>query len=137
MSKPRDLSARRYYRVAFQRYEDGEQLLEIGRPAASVYLTGYAVECILKALLLASTTGRKRGEVLASFRGRTAHDLEGLRDRLARMIGPLPVQVAGHLSLVSSWSTDLRYQPGPGDLRDATAFLTATHAILEWAKRRI
>lgn len=44
---------------------------------------------------------------------------------------------ACHLSLVRSWSTDLRYEPGPGDREDAEAFLAATASILKWADGRM
>jgi len=55
MAMPLDIDARRYYRVAYQRLEDGAALLEISRPRAAIYPTGYAIECILKTLLLMST----------------------------------------------------------------------------------
>ncbi len=56
MALPRAAEARRYYRAAKQRYEDAQMLLEAGRTTGAVYLAGYAVECILKALLLANVT---------------------------------------------------------------------------------
>src|SRR3954469_25454032 len=107
MAMPTDLNARRYYRVAYQRYEDGTLLLEINRPRAAIYLTGYAVECILKALLLMSTPAGERLDVLATFRGAVAHNIDWLRDRLVQRIGRLPVNENRHVSLLSSWSTDL------------------------------
>jgi hypothetical protein len=122
MAMPTDINARRYYRVAYQRLDDGTALLEIDRPRAAIYLTGYAVECILKALLLTSTPAGPRADVLATFRGALAHHIDWLRDRLIQRIGRLPVTENRHVSLVSSWSTDLRYEPGPGDRDDAEAF---------------
>ena len=137
MGMPGDINARRYYRVAYQRFEDGEQLLAIDRARASIYLTGYAVECILKALLLSLTPVGDRAEVLATFRGAIAHNIDWLREQLVRRIGRLPVGIARALSLVSTWSTDLRYEPGPGDREDAEAFLAATASILQWADGRM
>jgi HEPN domain-containing protein len=137
MAMPTDINARRYYRVAFQRLDDGSALLEISRPHAAIYLTGYAVECILKALLLASTPAGQRSEMLATFRGAVAHNIDWLRDRLVQRIGRLPVNENRHVSLVSSWSTDLRYEPGPGDRDDAEAFLASADAILKWADGRM
>ena len=134
---PSDINAHRYYRVAFQRYEDGILLSDISRPRAAIYLTGYAVECILKALLLTSTPAGERAEVLATFRGAIAHNIDWLREQLVRRIGHLPVGEARHVSLVSSWSTDLRYEPGPGDPDDAKAFLAAADSILKWADGRM
>jgi HEPN domain-containing protein len=134
---PADINARRYYRVAYQRLDDGTALLEISRPRAAIYLTGYAVECILKALLLMSTPAGERAEVLATFRGAIAHNIEWLRARLIQRIGRLPVGENRHVSLVSSWSTDLRYEPGPGNRDDAEAFLASADSILKWADGRM
>jgi HEPN domain-containing protein len=138
MAMPTDIDARRFYRVAYQRYEDGKLLLEqLSRPRAAIYLAGYAVECILKALLLVRTPEREREQLRSSFRGTIAHSIIWLREQLVRRIGRLPVGEARNLSLVSSWSTDLRYEPGPGDPEDAEAFLEATRSILVWADGRI
>ena len=137
MAVPKDIDARRYYRVAYQRYEDGTLLLEIDRPRAAIYLTGYAVECILKALLLVSTTAGERARLLSTFHGAIAHNIDWLREQLVQRIGRLPVNEARHVSLVSSWSTDLRYEPGPGDPEDAEAFLKAAKSVLAWADGRM
>lgn len=134
---PQDINARRYYRVAYQRYDDGAALLEISRPQAAIYLTGYAVECMLKALLLTSTPASGRAGILATFHGAIAHNIDWLREQLVRRIGRFPVSENRHVSLVSSWSTDLRYEPGPGDPEDAEAFLEATRSILAWANGRM
>jgi hypothetical protein len=137
MAMPADINARRYYRVAFQRLDDGAALLGISRPRAAIYLTGYAVECILKALLLVSTPVGERAAVLATFRGAIAHNIEWLRDRLVQRIGRLPIVENRQISLVSSWSVDLRYEPGPGDREDAEAFLASAESILAWADGRM
>jgi hypothetical protein len=137
MAMPLDADARRYYRVAYQRFDDGQALLRIGRSRGAIYLTGYAVECILKALLVISTPAGARAGVLAEFRGAVAHNIDWLRGRLIQRIGRLPVGENRHVSLVSSWATDLRYEPGPGDPEDAEAFLTAAQSILAWADGRM
>jgi HEPN domain-containing protein len=137
MAVPHDIDARRYYRVAYQRLDDGAALLEISRPRAAIYLTGYAVECILKALLLTSTPANQRSDVRAMFRSAIAHNIEWLRDQLVQRIGRLPVGENRQVALVSSWSTDLRYEPGPGDPEDAEAFLDAARLIVAWANARM
>ena len=137
MAMPADIDARRYYRVAFQRLDDGAALLRISRPRAAIYLAGYAVECILKALLLVHTPEGERPDVLATFRGAVAHNIEWLRGRLVQRIRRLPAAENRQISLVTSGSTDLRYEPGPGDVDDAKAFLAAAESILEWADGRM
>ena len=136
MGIPADINARRYYRVAYQRLEDGALMLdELDRPKPAVYLTGYAVECILKALLLSNTPSRGQAAVLQSFRGAMAHDLLWLRGRLGSVGVTVPLAVAKELAFVASWSVDLRYEPGTGDREDAQRFVTAARLILQWANR--
>jgi HEPN domain-containing protein len=138
MGTPRDIDARRYYRVAYQRLEDGALMLDkLDRPKAAVYLAGYASECILKALLLVVTPLPERAEVLRSFRGAAAHDLLGLRSRLRARCVTMPMRVAKELAYVASWSVDLRYEPGIGDRDDAQRFIAATRSILAWADERM
>jgi len=74
---------------------------------------------------------------LATFHGAIAHNIEWLRDRLVQRVGRLPVAENRQLSLVSSWSTDLRYEPGPGDEDDARTFIAAAESILTWANGRM
>lgn len=137
MGMPADANARRYYRVAFQRYDDGIALLGIMRPRAAIYLSGYAVECILKALIIVQAPPREQAHALDRFRGNAAHDIERLKVQLVDRVGHLPIALSRALSLVSSWSTELRYEPGLGDPRDAAAFLAATKLILDWANGKM
>lgn len=71
---PAPPNARLFYRAANQRFEDAEFLLSVGRTTAAVYLAGYSVECILKALILAVVPPAQDGNLLAMFRGARAHD---------------------------------------------------------------
>lgn len=123
MATPLDIDARRYYRVAYQRLEDGTLMLEkLDRPKGAVYLTGYTVECILKALILAATSPNQRGAALKSFRGSIAHSLEWLRDQLAQRHIKVPAEVVRELAYVASWSVDLRYEPRAGRPGGCPAF---------------
>ncbi len=124
--------------MAYQRLEDSRLLLEqLDRPKPAIYLAGYAIECILKALLISRTPKGDRLELLRSFRGASGHDLSRLRHRL-RIVGVHAASdIAEKLSLVSSWSTDLRYEPGDGDRDDADEFLSAAKDIIDWANQRM
>jgi HEPN domain-containing protein len=79
MSVPHSREARLYYRCAIQRLEDALILLAALHTTGAVYLAGYGVECVLKALLLSSLAEAPRREMLSSFRGAKAHDYEWLR----------------------------------------------------------
>jgi hypothetical protein len=47
-----EFGTRRFYRVLTQRFNDVLLLLEMDRKTAAVYLAGYSIECMLKALIL-------------------------------------------------------------------------------------
>ena len=76
MALPSSEQARRFYRTAKQRFDDALLLLEMGRTTAAVYLAGYSVECMLKALILSAIPQAQEEEVLRMFRGARAHDYE-------------------------------------------------------------
>jgi len=136
---PHDPDARRFYRLAYQRLEEARLLLEVlERPATAIYLAGYAIECGLKSLLLASTPVSSRRQRASELRGSRGHDLAWLRERVVREAGvaPLPDKVASDLVFVSSWSTDLRYEPGPGSRGEAERFVAATERIVAWIDER-
>src|SRR6266568_2210823 len=118
MAIPKDINARLYYRVAYQRLEEGQLILkELRRPRAAIYLTGYAVECIAKALIVTMTPAKERAAVIESFRGGQGHDLEWLRGRLAERGNIMPADVRRDWTYVASWTVDLRYEPGPGSIK--------------------
>lgn len=103
-----------------------------------MYLAGYGVECILKAMILASLPAKAQEVVSASFRGSRAHDFDWLKEQYYGYGGPpFPREVARIFGLVNSWTTKIRYLPGNIRRRDAAAFLDAVAKILEWAEGRL
>ena len=138
MSTPTPAIPRRFYRVAYQRLQESEVLFDAGFCIGSVYLAGYAVECMLKALVLNSLPEKDHKTVEAEFRGKRAHEYEWLRHRYAQTNAPgLPVAISESLAFVSTWETSLRYEPGLGEPEDASRFLKEVKNILEWADNRI
>lgn len=138
MALPQSLEARPFYQSAKQRFEDARFLLEAERTTGAVYLAGYCVECMLKALLLSIVPAGGRAGMLASFRGAKAHDFDWLKARYFEHGGPpFPSAVAKDFSLVDTWTTDLRYKPGTTKRGDAEAFLRAAEAIMAWADGRL
>jgi hypothetical protein len=138
MALPGTQEARLFYRVAKQRLLDAQFLLSGGRNTAAVYLAGYAVECMLKALLLSRLAPGARRTTVNSFRGTKAHDFEWLKTKYLKSGGPrFPRDVIEAFSLVSTWHTDLRYRAvmvAPGE---AEAFLRSAETILGWADERV
>lgn len=138
MPLPRSGPARRFYRAAKQRFADALLLLDMGRTTAAVYLAGYSVESILKALILSAVPRSQEEEVLSKFRGARAHDYEWLM-RFYRDKGGtrMPRQLILHFARVNTWSTDMRYSPGTIAMREAKAFLDSVAEIIHWADRRL
>ena len=137
MALPKSSEARIFYRSAKQRLEDALILDQHSRGTGAVYLAGYGVECILKALILDSLTARGRAQMLKDFRGQRAHNFDWLRMEYVRGGGPpFPRQVNESFLLVTDWSTDIRYMSGVRDPDDVSTFSAATEAIIAWANGR-
>ncbi len=127
---------RRFFRAAEQRLQEVQFLLRHDYTTASVYLAGYAVECILKALILASEPETRHAETMKSFRGVHGHDFDWLRKQLLQRRVSLPATITTALTDVSRWTTNLRYDPTIQTRRDADTFLTATEEIIRWGHGR-
>lgn len=135
---PSSAPARRFYRAAKQRFDDALLLLEMQRTTAAVYLAGYSVECMLKALILSVVPQAQEPELLGRFRGARAHDYEWLLPLYAEKGGArIPASVVPHFARVNSWSTDMRYAPGTPAASEAKAFTDAAIAIMTWVDGRL
>lgn len=138
MAIPASPEARLYYRCAFQRYEDAQILLSAARTTGAVYLAGYGIECILKALVLSALAPAARAAMLDSFRGARAHDYEWLRALYLQNGGSrFPRETTRAFTLVNDWSTDLRYLPRTMKPDEAEGFLAAAENIIRWADGRL
>ena len=138
MAMPSSPHARRFYRVAKQRFDDALLLLEMERTTAAVYLAGYSVECMFKALILSVVPHVQAEETLGRFRGARAHDYEWLMRLYVEKGGArMPPHVVPHFARVNSWSTDMRYVPGTLAAREAQAFVDSVTAIITWADGRL
>lgn len=138
MAVPGSREARLFYRCAFQRLGEAEVLLEYRLTTGAVYLAGYGIECILKALVLMAVPAGFRSETSNSFRGNRGHDLEWLRTLYLTNGGAqFPREIRQHFILVSSWSTDLRYSPRSVRADEAEAYVESTAAIIKWADGRL
>jgi hypothetical protein len=124
--------------VAYQRFEEAEVLFGAGYYIGAVYLAGYAIECILKTLILEAMPEQDHAAVEAEFRGQRAHDYEWLRHRYMQTRAPgWPADISQALTFVGTWETSLRYTPGVGDRRDASRFLAEARKIIAWADSRM
>ncbi len=137
MSKPTSIHARKFYRVALQRQEDAEILMRNNRFGAAVYLAGYAVECMLKALVLASSPASRQEEIVRGFRGARGHSFDALREEYKRCgMAPIPKDVAEALLIVNRWDVDLRYEPSAPRPKLVRRFVEAGKRVCDWAEGR-
>ena len=103
VAMPSSVQARRFYRAVKQRFDDALLLLEMERTTAAVYLAGYSVECMLKALILSAVPQAQEAALLARFRGARAHAYEWLLELSAEQGGArLPASVVPHFARVTS-----------------------------------
>lgn len=138
MALPKSREARGFYQAAKERLKDARLLLHGGRTTGAVYLAGYAVECMLKALVLSAVPKRERAGLVDSFRGAKAHDFRWLKRRYLEHGGvQFPPAVMGSFALVEPWRTDIRYQAGAAKRVEAQAFVRAVAEILTWAEGRL
>jgi HEPN domain-containing protein len=138
MALPNAKEARPYYRAAKQRFEDARFLLVAGRTTGAIYLAGYSVECILKALVLSILPQGQRMEMLGSFRSARGHDYQWLKSRYLENGGPnLTKGISKSFLYVNSWAVEIRYQAATAKYWDAKVFIDATEEILAWADGRM
>jgi HEPN domain-containing protein len=81
MSLEENPDTRAYYVPARRRLEDARVLLKCYRYDGARYLAGFAVECVLKALILVNSTPKERPTLVARLKGEIGHDLDGGADR--------------------------------------------------------
>ncbi len=138
MAVPRVKEARRFYRCARQQLVEAQVLQKASMPTGAVYLAGYSVECILKALIFSVVITAQTEAVLGSFRGARAHEYNWLRDQYRLRGGAsFPGQVNRDFTLVDVWSTNLRYELAAFRKPEAEEFLESVDRIIEWAEGRI
>jgi hypothetical protein len=123
------------------RRREARTLLNANLPAGAYYLTGYSIECALKACIARQTerhTFPDKDRANASY----THDLSGLLrtaglqttfDHAARASHAL----ARHWAIVKDWKETSRYE-GTIDMKKARALYraaTARNGVLAWLRR--
>ena len=113
----------------------------------AVYLTGYGVECLLKAYLISRQRNcfrlseardaiRSGGNPIRDICGEAGHDLRyllSLTDLEARM----DREKLKQMSLSAKWSSSWRYDPRPVSREDADARIEAARNLVDWIYAQI
>lgn len=131
--------AKDYRRSAINRFDEAVLLDAAGKCTGAMYLAGYAVECMLKVLVLSTVpVNQQAGFAATEFRGSGGHDFEILRTKYFKRRGAgFPPEISKLFTLVSDWSTDLRYVPRESMDTEADRFLAAVAGIIAWSKGRL
>ena len=138
MSAKRSKHVRRFLTAADARLADAVFLREARRSLAAVYLAGYAVEFVLKALVLGQLSEHQQLPMIARFRGAVAHDYHWLLGIYRENGGAAtPVEVTRALTRLDSWGTELRYNPRTAYPGDIALFFEAVETVVGWGKRRL
>lgn len=127
----------RFRRVALQRRDEAQFLLANHYTNASTYLAGYAIECMLKALILKNTPPKHQRTVVESFRGKSGHNFETLKHLLAQRGILYSKEISAALGRVAHWTTDLRYEARKLQQQEAADFMKATLQIVSWAEGQL
>lgn len=138
MANSSDMNVKRFHIVAKRHYEDGKFLLLKNRTNGAVYLAGYAVECVFKALILHTTPISERESVAKSFRGSGYHNYENLKVLYREQGGSLlPSEIVKCFATVNTWEVAMRYNPKKLEYEYAKSFIINVRIIINWAEGRL
>jgi HEPN domain-containing protein len=134
---------KRFYRAAAAHLDAARKLLDTCPEKVSsvrghdaVYLSGYVVECGLKALFLSQHPQRKHPELVDWFREKLKHNLELLAERLAKAGVNFPKEHKDNLKRVrTAWSSEMRYDIRAWNREEVERVVLAAEAIFEWVER--
>jgi hypothetical protein len=140
--------------VASRRFSDADALRRTGkneRANGVMYLSGFVVECLLKAKLLSEfpwlqNAGSPQGRSVDDQRLWSlcyrSHDLEEILARLPKLARSLeeieqagsPILANGLKSICAHWTIFARYSPSSAMMSEAVEFLTTVKELKEWLK---
>jgi hypothetical protein len=135
------LTRRDFQRLAELRTREAAALLRTRNPIGSYYLSGYAIECALKACI-AKLAKRHEFPLKADYIRRLyTHNLEELL-RLAELEAQLEsdmktnTALATNWGVVKSWNEESRYRVSGLNGRDLHSAVSGPDGILTWIKQR-
>lgn len=130
-----------------QRLEDASVLLNASRWRCSMYIAGYAVECLLKTKLMHIYSCRSLTELETELHRRSIlaesdtifmHQLDKLiklapgHNRILRNRELLPV-----FNVINRWIPQWRYSHNQANRQEATEFMTSVERIMHWIDANI
>ena len=130
-------TSRDFQRAAAQRLNAAETLLREKLTLDAQYLSGYAVECSLKALILELTPDSSKADKLKEITaGAKMHRPDILLGELRNLGVALPPTLAKRMRRFD-WTTDLRYETGRRDTGETSALLKTVRAMYKWVEGQL
>jgi HEPN domain-containing protein len=138
MSKLRLPSGDDHPEAAGKHLADAEVLLDKERPDGAMYLSGYVIECALKALLLHEESVPAAGGAVPWRRGGAGHDLQRLHADVATLAVVAGAKTAryfgatitGLLTLpIATWNPEQRYRPPEAKQSDAESWVADARKV--------
>jgi hypothetical protein len=139
--------------VADRRFDDAQVLRETGlnaRANGAIYMGGFAIECLLKAMLLDKykwledsryPERRSATEQRMWWLCHRSHDLEAILSYLPEVRQKLSCgeqrgapRLSQSLKSVCSWTIFARYSPAAADMNDARIFLDQIRELKSWLR---
>lgn len=135
------LTRKDFQRLAELRAREAGALLRTRNPIGSYYLSGYAIECALKACI-AKMARRHEFPLKSDYVRRLyTHNLEELL-KLAELDQHLENEMKANVSLarnwgvVRSWNEESRYRVGGLNGKDLYAAVAGVDGVLTWIRQR-
>ena len=131
-------SDRDFLHAGEQRLSTAEFLImNKGNTLDAYYLTGYAIECSLKALILFLTPEElKSSQLVRITSGAAMHRYDTLLGILRESGVVLPLDIAKRFRRFP-WSTTLRYETGRKPTGEANGFIKTAILTGKWVKEQI
>lgn len=129
-------------RARHRRFEDARALLRMGRWTGAMYVSGYAIECLLKVKLMDVFRCDHLTELekLLIDRRILAQGNSVFTHRLRQLLGLMPgfprLQAAREFwkdfVIVNRWTESWRYSPGEGLRHEAERFILSAERVLHY-----
>jgi hypothetical protein len=140
--------------VAERRFADAECLLETGnqeRANGAMYLAGFVIECLLKALLLdrhpnlvqpvnPATLSESDREVHALLYGHELDDMLAFLPELEKKLSGIKTRSGRSVwrefnNICEEWTVYARYSPSLAKLDDARRYVDTVDEVRKWLKQ--
>jgi len=127
-----------FLKIAYQRLDAADFLIEGSYNKDGMYLAGYGIECALKALILHLTPVADRAVMLKRITaGASMHSDATLGQILKSELGtPLPLELVRRFRRFD-WSPAMRYETGREAFSEARGLWKTAKATCEWVQEQL